>query len=66
MNTKTTDYLIAAILILTAIATLILLPLMAVGTIPQTVGIIAFRTAFFLIACLIIVLLIYAPHGRYR
>ena len=66
MNTKTTDYLIAIILILAAIATLGLLPLMAIGTIPQPIGIAAFRTAFFIIACLILALLLFAPPGRYR
>jgi len=66
MNTKTTDCLIAAILILLAICTIGLLPLMATGIVPQTTGIAAFRTAFFLIACLIIALLLIAPRGSYR
>lgn len=66
MNTKTTDIIIATILILFAICTIGLLPLMATGIVPQTTGIAAFRTAFFLIACLIVALLLFAPPGRYR
>lgn len=66
MNTKTTDRLIAAILILFATCTIGLLPLMANNIIPPATGVTIFQTAFFFIACLIIVLLIYAPHGRYR
>lgn len=66
MNTKTTDIIIATILILFATCTIGLLPLMSAGIVPQQTGIAAFQTAFFIIACLIVALLLLTPNGRHR